>query len=53
MLQPYVDLFSAEESIHPVTNQVEHKRSFIPSRLDARRVGKLVYAMKMGWIKVP
>lgn len=35
----------------PLRKFPEHKRSFLPSRDEARQVSKLVYKLKMGWIK--
>jgi ribosome biogenesis protein ERB1 len=34
-----------------LSGRPEHKRSFVPSKLDKLKVGKLVHAIKMGWIK--
>ncbi|GAB6032701.1 Ribosome bioproteinsis protein 1 [Chamberlinius hualienensis] len=48
---PWIDFFSHEVSIHPVTNRPEHKRSFIPSLIEKEKVSKLVHAIKMGWLK--
>uniref|UniRef100_H2Z1B5 Ribosome biogenesis protein BOP1 homolog n=1 Tax=Ciona savignyi TaxID=51511 RepID=H2Z1B5_CIOSA len=50
--EPYVDFFTHEKMIHPVSNYPEHKRSFTPSLVEKRKVGKLVHAIKMGWLKV-
>ncbi|XP_076812199.1 ribosome biogenesis protein bop1-A-like [Clavelina lepadiformis] len=49
--EPYIDFFTNEKMIHPVNNIPEHKRSFIPSVLEKRKVGKLVHAIKMGILK--
>ncbi|KAJ8273377.1 hypothetical protein GJAV_G00100920 [Gymnothorax javanicus] len=49
--EPYVDFFSCETMIHPVTNRPQDKRSFIPSLIEKEKVSKLVHAIKMGWIK--
>ncbi|MBN3321804.1 BOP1 protein, partial [Atractosteus spatula] len=49
--EPYVDFFTHETMIHPVTNRPEDKRSFIPSLVEKEKVSKLVHAIKMGWIK--
>lgn len=35
----------------PLRNYPEHKRSFLPSKPEARKVSKLVHALKMGWMK--
>ena len=50
--EPYIDFFTHEKMIHPVTNMPEHKRSFVPSIHEKRKVGRLVHAIKMGWLKV-
>ncbi|XP_063041800.1 ribosome biogenesis protein bop1 [Engraulis encrasicolus] len=49
--EPTVEFFTSETMIHPVTNRPMDKRSFIPSLLDKEKVGKMVHAIKMGWIK--
>ncbi|XP_054709959.1 ribosome biogenesis protein bop1-like [Uloborus diversus] len=49
--QPFEDFFTYEKMEHPVTNFPPHKRSFIPSKIEKEKVSKLVYAIKMGWIK--
>ncbi|XP_065140570.1 ribosome biogenesis protein bop1 [Paramisgurnus dabryanus] len=49
--EPAIEYFSSEVMIHPVTNRPEDKRSFIPSLIEKEKVGKLVHAIKMGWIK--
>lgn len=35
----------------PLRKFPEHKRSFLPSKVEARKVSKLVHALKMGWMK--
>ncbi|XP_076373402.1 ribosome biogenesis protein bop1 isoform X2 [Tachypleus tridentatus] len=49
--KPFEDFFTCEKMIHPVTNVPEHKRSFIPSKIEKEKVAKMVHAIKMGWIK--
>ncbi|GBM73790.1 Ribosome biogenesis protein bop1 [Araneus ventricosus] len=49
--ETFEDFFTYEEMEHPVTNHPPHKRSFIPSKIEKEKVSKLVYAIKMGWIK--
>ncbi|XP_060594341.1 ribosome biogenesis protein bop1-B-like [Ruditapes philippinarum] len=49
--QAWVDWFSSEVMIHPLSNQPEHKRSFIPSKWERLKVGQMVHALKMGWMK--
>lgn len=48
---PWIDFFSHEVAIHPVTNHPPQKRSFIPSRIEKEKVSKFVHAYKMGWLK--
>jgi len=52
MYAPMPDMYSHEKCIHPLTNAPAHKRSFVPSKDEARKVGKLVHAIKMGWLKL-
>ncbi|KAG1701354.1 Ribosome biogenesis protein bop1-B [Nymphon striatum] len=49
--KPWVDFFTHEKMIHPVTNHPPTKRSFIPSKIEKNMVSKMVHAIKMGWIK--
>lgn len=35
----------------PIVRVPDHKRSFLPSRVEARKVAKMVHAIKMGWMK--
>lgn len=49
--QPWIDFFTHEKMIHPVTNHPQHKRSFIPSKWEKLKVGQMVHALKMGWMK--
>lgn len=35
----------------PIRKFPEHKRSFLSSKSEAKKVSKLVHALKMGWIK--
>ncbi|XP_014664354.1 PREDICTED: ribosome biogenesis protein bop1-A-like [Priapulus caudatus] len=49
--EPWVDFFSHDTMVHPVTRQPEHKRSFIPSKIEKEKVSKILHAIKMGWIK--
>ncbi|CAL1687502.1 unnamed protein product [Lasius platythorax] len=48
---PWVDWFTSEVMKTPLRKFPEHKRSFLPSKIEARKVSKLVHALKMGWIK--
>nr|VZI32324.1 unnamed protein product [Spirometra erinaceieuropaei] len=49
--QPWDDFFSGDVLQMPVTAHPPQKRSFIPSLLDRRRVGRITHAIKMGWIR--
>jgi len=49
--KPWVEWFTSEVRETPVTSAPEHKRSFIPSRIEAVKVGRMVHAIKMGWMK--
>ncbi|XP_062595609.1 ribosome biogenesis protein bop1-A-like [Saccostrea cucullata] len=51
LFQPWIDFFTHETMIHPVTNHPQHKRSFIPSKWEKLKVGQMVHALKMGWMK--
>lgn len=48
---PFIDFFSYEKMIHPVTNRPETKASFIPSLSEKRIVSKLVSAIKKSRLK--
>lgn len=48
---PWVDWFSRDVLATPLRAFPEHKRSFLPSRDEARAVGRLVHALRMGWAK--
>ncbi|XP_061197281.1 ribosome biogenesis protein bop1-A-like [Saccostrea echinata] len=50
--EPWIDFFTHETMIHPVTNHPQHKRSFIPSKWEKLKVGQMVHALKMGWMKL-
>ncbi|KAK3742734.1 hypothetical protein QZH41_018951, partial [Actinostola sp. cb2023] len=49
--EPYVDFFTGEKMIHPLTNAPEPKSRFIPSKWEHKRVMKIVRAIRNGWIK--
>ncbi|XP_038068232.1 ribosome biogenesis protein bop1-like [Patiria miniata] len=49
--EPWVDFFTHEKMIHPVTRRPEHKRSFIPSLLEKDKVSKMLHSIRMGWLK--
>ncbi|XP_012272318.1 ribosome biogenesis protein BOP1 homolog [Orussus abietinus] len=48
---PWVEWFTSEVMKMPLRKFPEHKRSFVPSKPEAKKVSKLVHALKMGWIK--
>ncbi|XP_051166682.1 ribosome biogenesis protein BOP1 homolog [Leptopilina boulardi] len=48
---PWVEWFTSEVMKTPLRKFPEHKRSFVPSKVEAKKVSKLVHALKMGWIK--
>lgn len=49
--EPYVDFFTGEKMIHPLTNAPEPKSRHIPSKWEHKRVVKIVRAIRNGWIK--
>ena len=48
----YVDWMKYDDHIHPMSSAPEPKRSFIPSKWEAKKVVKLVRALRRGWIKL-
>ncbi|XP_021925490.1 ribosome biogenesis protein BOP1 homolog isoform X1 [Zootermopsis nevadensis] len=48
---PWVEWFTSEVMKTPIVRVPDHKRSFLPSRVEARKVAKMVHAIKMGWMK--
>ncbi|XP_018330072.1 ribosome biogenesis protein BOP1 homolog [Agrilus planipennis] len=48
---PWIEWFTSEVMQMPLRKFPEHKRSFLPSRDEAKKVSKLVHALKMSWIK--
>lgn len=48
--EDYGDFFTRHKSIHPVTNAPEPKSRFIPSKWEAKKVMKLVRAIREGRI---
>lgn len=49
--KPWVDWFTSEVEKMPIANVPDHKRSFLPSVSEKKKVGKMVHALKMGWMK--
>ena len=43
--------FSSQVLETPVRDLPESKRSFLPSIDERRKVGRMVHAIKMGWMK--
>ncbi|KAG6550611.1 hypothetical protein Mapa_007864 [Marchantia paleacea] len=50
--EEYTDWFEWEDRGHPLSNAPEPKRRFIPSKWEARKVVKLVRALRKGWISL-
>ncbi|XP_074112143.1 ribosome biogenesis protein BOP1 homolog [Cotesia typhae] len=48
---PWIDWFTSKVEKMPLRGFPEHKRSFLPSKLEAKKVSKIVHALKMGWMK--
>ncbi|XP_017780105.1 PREDICTED: ribosome biogenesis protein BOP1 homolog [Nicrophorus vespilloides] len=48
---PWIEWFTSEVMQMPVRKFPEHKRSFLPSKSEAKKVSKLVHSLKMGWLK--
>lgn len=49
--EPWIEWFTSEVEKMPIRNIPDHKRSFLPSKSEKQKVGRLVHALKMGWIK--
>lgn len=49
--EPYVDHFTAEKQLLPLSLVPKPKSSFIPSKWEHRKIVKLVHAIRMGWLK--
>lgn len=45
----FIDFFTYEKMIHPVTNRPEHKASFIPSLSEKKMISRLVSKIKRKW----
>nr|CAD7403231.1 unnamed protein product [Timema cristinae] len=48
---PWIEWFSSEVMKTPLRKFPDHKRSFLPSKSESEKVSRIVYALKMGWIK--
>ncbi len=51
LYEDWVEWFSSEVMETPIRDLPESKRSFLPSLDEKRIVGKMVHAIKMGWMK--
>lgn len=49
--EPYVDFFTAEKMIHPVSGAIDPKSRHIPSKWEHKKIVKIVRAIRKGWIK--
>lgn len=49
--EPWIDWFTSEVEKMPIKNVPDHKRSFLPSVSEKKKVGQMVHALKMGWMK--
>jgi len=51
LYEDWIEWFSSEVMETPVRDLPDSKRSFLPSLDEKRIVGKMVHAIKMGWMK--
>ncbi|XP_039431085.1 ribosome biogenesis protein BOP1 homolog [Culex pipiens pallens] len=49
--EPWIEWFTSEVEKMPIRNIPDHKRSFLPSKSEKQKIGRLVHALKMGWVK--
>ncbi|XP_068145440.1 ribosome biogenesis protein BOP1 homolog [Drosophila tropicalis] len=49
--EPWIEWFTSEVEKMPIKNVPDHKRSFLPSVSEKKRVSRMVHALKMGWMK--
>ena len=49
--EDWVDFYSSQTMDVPLRDVPAHKRSFLPSMDEKRKVSKMVHAIKMGWMK--
>ncbi|VDD84875.1 unnamed protein product [Enterobius vermicularis] len=49
--EPFYEIFSSQTEIHPMSNRPLSKSSFLPSKSEAKLVDRMVYSIKMGWMK--
>uniref|UniRef100_A0A2P2I0S7 Ribosome biogenesis protein BOP1 homolog n=2 Tax=Hirondellea gigas TaxID=1518452 RepID=A0A2P2I0S7_9CRUS len=50
LYEPFLDLYSHEVMETPLSGRPEHKRSFLPSKSDRRKVSRMVHALKQAAI---
>lgn len=48
---PWIEWFTSEVEKMPIKNVPDHKRSFLPSVSEKKKVSRMVHALKMGWMK--
>jgi len=51
LYEDWIEWFSSEVMETPIRDLPETKKSFLPSLDEKRIVGKMVHAIKMGWMK--
>ena len=51
MFSEYIPWFSSQVMETPIRDLPESKKSFLPSVSERKIVGKMVHAIKMGWMK--
>lgn len=49
--EPWIEWFTSEVERMPIKNVPDHKRSFLPSVSEKKKVSRMVHALKMGWMK--
>lgn len=49
--EPLLEIYSSQKEIHPISNEQEHKRSFMPSESERRIVNRFIRAIKNGRLK--
>lgn len=49
--EPWIEWFTSEVERMPIKNVPDHKRSFLPSSSERKKVSRMIHALKMGWMK--
>ncbi|XP_011207973.2 ribosome biogenesis protein BOP1 homolog [Bactrocera dorsalis] len=49
--EPWIEWFTNEVERMPIKNVPDHKRSFLPSSSERKKVSRMIHALKMGWMK--